>query len=143
MIAGTPHQPVYGGWAFTLARGQECLDKWNLIPEDVDVLVTHGPPLGFGDLTCTGVRAGCVELLHSVQRRIRPKYHVYGHIHEGQPGEAQLSPRPSWTFSVSGYGVRSDGKILFINASTCDINYIPRNPPVVFDVSLPAGQSRT
>jgi len=123
-VYGTPHQPEYGGWAFNLARGQQCLNKWNLIPEGVDVLITHGPPLGFGDLTCTGVRAGCVELLHSVQRRIKPKYHVYGHIHEG-------------------YGVRSDGKILFINASTCDINYIPSNPPVVFDVSLPPGHSRT
>ena len=31
----------------------------------------------------TKVRAGCVELLNSVQKRIKPKYHVYGHIHEG------------------------------------------------------------
>ena len=52
-----------------------------------------------------------------------------------EPGETLLS--------VPGYGVRSDGKILFINASTCDINYIPSNPPVVFDVSLPPGHSRT
>jgi len=123
-IYGTPHQPEYGGWAFNLVRGQQCLNKWNLIPEDVDVLVTHSPPLGFGDLTSTGVRAGCVELLHSVQRRIKPKYHVYGHIHEG-------------------YGVRSDGKILFINASTCDINYRPCNPAIVFDVSLPPGHCRS
>ena len=43
---------------------------------------------------------------------------------------------------VEGYGVRSDGKILFINASTCDINYLPCNPPVVFDVPLPEGQFR-
>jgi len=123
-VYGTPHQPMYGGWAFNLVRGEACLEKWNLIPDDVDVLITHSPPLGFGDLTSTGVRAGCVELLHSVQRRIKPKYHVYGHIHEG-------------------YGVRSDGKILFINASTCDINYSPCNPAVVFDVSLPPGHSRS
>ena len=32
---------------------------------------------------------------------------------------------------MSGYGVRSDGKILFINASTCDINYRPCNPAIV------------
>ena len=44
--------------------------------------------------------------------------------------------------SVSGYGVRSDGKILFINASTCDINYRPCNPAIVFDVSLPPGHCR-
>ena len=54
-----------------------------MIPDDTDVLITHSPPLGFGDLCSTGARAGCVELLHSVQQRIKPKYHVYGHIHEG------------------------------------------------------------
>ena len=43
---------------------------------------------------------------------------------------------------VKGYGVRSDGKILFINASTCDINYLPCNPAIVFDVSIPNGHSR-
>ena len=41
-----------------------------------------------------------------------------------------------------GYGVRSDGKILFINASTCDINYLPCNPAVVFDVGIPEGHTR-
>jgi Icc-related predicted phosphoesterase len=92
--------------------------KWNKIPDDTDILVTHTPPVGHGDLCCTGVRAGCVELLTTVQQRVQPKYHVFGHIHEG-------------------YGISSDGKIIYINASTCDINYYPRNPPVVFDVALP------
>jgi hypothetical protein len=36
-----------------------------------------------------------------------------------------------------GYGISSDGRIIYINASTCDINYFPANPPVVFDVTLP------
>lgn len=57
--------------------------KWNAIPDDTDILVTHTPPVGHGDLCCTGVRAGCVELLSTVQKRVRPKYHVFGHIHEG------------------------------------------------------------
>lgn len=76
-------QPEYGGWAFNIPRGQPCLDKWNQIPDDVDILVTHSPPLGHGDHCCSGVRAGCVELLSSVQNRIKPKYHVFGHVHEG------------------------------------------------------------
>ncbi len=54
------------------------------IPEGTDILVTHTPPVGFGDLCCTGVRAGCVELLNTVQQRVRPLYHLYGHIHEGE-----------------------------------------------------------
>jgi Icc-related predicted phosphoesterase len=122
-IYGTPWQPEFGGWAFNLQRGEECLSKWNLIPNDTDILITHTPPLGYGDLVCSGVRAGCAELLSTVQQRVKPKYHVFGHIHEG-------------------YGVFSDGKIIYINASTCDINYIPKNLPIVFDVPLPEGQCK-
>lgn len=102
------------------------------------MLVTHTPPLGHGDLVCSGVRAGCVELLHTVQNRVKPKYHIYGHIHEGiNGGKVKL-----WNcklFHFIGYGVTSDGKIIFINASTCDINYIPNNLPVVFDIPLKEG----
>lgn len=76
-------QPEFGGWAFNLERGQSCQDKWDLIPSDVDILVTHGPPIGHGDLCRGGGRAGCVQLLQTVQERVRPKYHVFGHIHEG------------------------------------------------------------
>ncbi|XKL69228.1 hypothetical protein PGB90_006997 [Kerria lacca] len=123
-IYGTPWQPEFCKWAFNLPRGQECLEKWNLIPDDIDILVTHTPPLGFGDLCCTGVRAGCTELLTTVQKRVMPKYHIFGHVHEG-------------------YGVFSDGKIIFINASTCNINYLPVNPPIVFDIPLRPGKIKT
>lgn len=41
-------QPWFYGWGFNLPRGQALLEKWNLIPEGVDVLITHGPPLGKG-----------------------------------------------------------------------------------------------
>jgi Icc-related predicted phosphoesterase len=54
-----------------------------MIPDDTDILITHTPPIGHGDLCCSGVRAGCVELLSTVQNRVKPKYHVFGHIHEG------------------------------------------------------------
>ena len=40
---------------------------------------------GHGDLCLFGKRhAGCVELLHKIQQRVKPKYHVFGHIHEGR-----------------------------------------------------------
>ena len=98
IFQGTPWQPEFGGWAFNLKRGEECVKKWNLIPEDTDVLITHGPPLGFGDLCSTGIRAGCVDLLQSVQNRVKPKYHVYGHIHEGSNELVSMS-------SVWGMGI--------------------------------------
>ncbi|KAF4532099.1 hypothetical protein B566_EDAN006193 [Ephemera danica] len=71
-IYGTPWQPEFCKWAFNLPRGRPCLDKWKLIPTDTDVLVTHTPPVGHGDFCCSGVRAGCVDLLKEVQSRIRP-----------------------------------------------------------------------
>lgn len=117
-IYGTPWQPEFCNWAFNLPRGEACINVWNRIPNNVDILITHTPPVGHGDLCCSGVRAGCVDLLTTVQKRVKPKYHVFGHIHEG-------------------YGITSDGNIIYVNASTCDINYKPNNPPIVFDISLP------
>lgn len=129
-------QPEFGCWAFNLSRGEECLSKWNQIPAGIDVLITHTPPLGHGDLVCSGVRAGCTELLSTVQHRVQPKYHVFGHIHEGIYIIVNTLCK-YYNTVFPGYGVTSDGKIIFINASTCDINYIPNNPPVVFDIPLP------
>ena len=77
-------QPEFGGWAFNLQRGKPCHEKWVKIPEGVDILITHGPPIGHGDLCRNGLRAGCVDLLREVQERVRPKYHLFGHIHEGK-----------------------------------------------------------
>lgn len=114
---GTPHQPEFHRWAFNLKRGQEILDKWNLIPTDTDILITHTPPIGFNDLCYSGVRAGCVELLSTIQKRVKPMYNVFGHVHES-------------------YGVSSDGKVVYINASTCNIEYLPNNPPIVFDCTI-------
>lgn len=114
---GTPHQPEFHRWAFNLKRGQEILDKWNLIPADTDILITHTPPIGFNDLCYSGVRAGCVELLSTIQKRVKPIYNIFGHIHES-------------------YGLSSDGKVIYINASTCNIEYLPNNPPIVFDCTI-------
>ncbi|CAG0920542.1 unnamed protein product [Notodromas monacha] len=116
-------RPDFCGWAFNLPRGQALLDKWNKIPEGIDILLSHTPPVGHGDHTITGIRAGCVELLNSVQKRIRPRYHVFGHIHEG-------------------YGITSDGTTIFINASTCNTGYKPHNLPIVFDIPLPRGHTK-
>ncbi|XP_071491077.1 metallophosphoesterase MPPED2-like [Diadema antillarum] len=117
-IYGSPWQPVFCDWGFNLPRGQALLNKWNKIPEGVDILVTHGPPLGHGDVTRDATRVGCVELLSTIQRRVRPKYHVFGHIHEG-------------------YGMTTDGHTVFVNASICDVRYRPNNKPIVFDLPTP------
>ncbi|VEN37987.1 unnamed protein product [Callosobruchus maculatus] len=122
-IYGSPWIPERPNGAFSLKRGNELLSKWNKIPTDTDILVTHTPPVGHGDLTLSGVRAGCVELLNTVRMRVRPKYHIFGHIHEG-------------------YGVTNDGEISFINASTCDRTYNAVNLPIVFDMPLKDGYQK-
>jgi len=118
-IWGSPYQPEFFDWAYNLLRGEPCREAWSKIPTDCDVLVTHGPPLGQGDLLHpSGRRAGCLDLLTEVQNRVKPKYHVFGHIHEG-------------------YGVTTDSKTVYVNASTCNHSYSPINPPIVFDLPIP------
>lgn len=116
-----------------MKRGEELLQKWNLIPEDTDILVTHTPPIGHGDLVCSNIRAGCVDLLNVVQQRIKPKYHVFGHIHEGN-GIRYSNSIYNTRIPFVDYGVSTDGKIIYVNGSICDINYMPNNLPIVFDV---------
>uniref|UniRef100_A0A8C5Q9D6 Metallophosphoesterase MPPED2 n=1 Tax=Leptobrachium leishanense TaxID=445787 RepID=A0A8C5Q9D6_9ANUR len=118
-IYGAPWTPWFNGWGFNLPRGQSLLDKWNLIPEGIDILMTHGPPLGFRDWVPKELqRVGCVELLNTVQRRVRPKLHVFGGIHEG-------------------YGIMTDGYTTYVNASTCTVSFQPTNPPIIFDLPNP------
>lgn len=113
-IYGSPWQPWFYDWAFNLQRGKELADKWALIPEDTDILLTHGPPWGIGDMTSRGERAGCEDLLERVQK-IEPKYHCFGHIHEDS-GQWEI------------------GKTTFINASICDLAYNPTNPFFTFEL---------
>ena len=89
-IWGSPWQPWFHDWAYNARRGPEIDAKWRLIPEGLDVLVTHGPPYGFGDMVHDGERAGCEDLLRHLAR-VKPRLHLFGHIHEDR-GEWQLGP---------------------------------------------------
>ena len=117
-VWGSPWQPEFCEWAFNLPRGEPCRAKWRLIPDETDVLLTHGPPLGHGDLCSSGHRAGCVDLLDEIQSRVKPAVHAFGHIHEGA-------------------GVTTDGATLYVNASTCNLRYRPVNSAIVLDVLPP------
>jgi Icc-related predicted phosphoesterase len=111
---GSPWQPFFCNWAFNLPRGAPLAQVWAKIPEDSDVLITHGPPYGILDQVPSGEHVGCEELLKALQR-IRPKVHVFGHIHES-------------------YGMLKQDGTVFINASICDGRYRPINAPIVLDI---------
>lgn len=81
-IYGTPWVPQYRDMAFSIPRGQALKSKWDLIPDDTDILVTHAPPLGIGDTNGKGEKSGCLDLLQTVRQRVQPKFHIFGHIHE-------------------------------------------------------------
>lgn len=80
---GSPWQPRFCDWAFNVDRGAAIRRYWDAIPDDVDVLITHGPPHGYGDIVPSGERVGCVDLADAVARTT-PRYHVFGHIHCGR-----------------------------------------------------------
>jgi Icc-related predicted phosphoesterase len=80
---GSPWQPVFGNWAFN-ARPESLTAKFSAIPEDVDVLVTHGPPFGIGDAVAPDAHVGSKELSDRVAQLTSLKLHVFGHIHEGR-----------------------------------------------------------
>ena len=113
---GSPWQPWFLDWAFNLPRGEALRQKWQLIPEGIDVLVTHGPPHGILDRTFGGDEAGCEELRNEMQR-IKPRLHVFGHIHEG-------------------YGWLRRGPTLHVNAASCTFAYEPINRAIVVDLPL-------
>ena len=81
-IYGAPWQPLFNDRAcdaFALPRGKALKEKWNMIPPDVDILVTHTPPSGILDQDGP-VSHGCSDLTAAVAA-LNPKYHIFGHIH--------------------------------------------------------------
>jgi Icc-related predicted phosphoesterase len=80
-IWGSPWTPAFCDWAFN-ATTQELREIWAQIPEDTDILISHGPPYGYGDKLENGERVGDKELLARIYE-IKPKIVVCGHIHCG------------------------------------------------------------
>lgn len=116
---GSPWQPWFMDWAFNLPRsGPRLREVWNKIPVGTDVLITHGPPYGALDQVHGGEHLGCEELKVRLAT-VRPKVHVFGHIHDS-------------------YGVARSKHTTFVNACTCTEQYQALNRPIVLD--LEAGQ---
>ncbi|CAF3653777.1 unnamed protein product [Rotaria socialis] len=113
----SPYQLEFNNWAFNLPSNSiEIKQAWSQISNDVDVLLTHGPPENIFDKNSLGLRTGCAQLLARVNI-VKPRLHVFGHIHEG-------------------YGRIDSDSTIFVNASTCDVNYQPTQGPIVIDLEL-------
>lgn len=114
-IWGSPWTPRFLLWYFMKERGEDIKQKWDLIPEDTDILITHGPPNGIRDKVkdkwAKHIRgAGCEELRIAIDR-IKPMIHIFGHVHEE-------------------YGIEKIGPTLFMNAAHMNEHYEPVNQPI-------------
>jgi len=96
-IWGSPITSLYGG-AFGRSSPKDRALLYATIPDDVNILVTHGPPYGVLDRSPGGLHhAGCPELREAVAR-LKPKLHLFGHIH-------------------GAHGIENMGDTLFVNAA--------------------------
>ena len=117
---GSPWQPEFFNWAFNLPRGRKLEEKWEMIPHDTDVLITHGPPMNILDYTARDMwNVGCLHLYDRVIQ-VKPKLHVFGHIHEG-------------------YGIKEHEGITFVNASSATLRYEIKNKPIEIEYSNEKG----
>jgi Icc-related predicted phosphoesterase len=119
-IWGSPWTKTFPGMnpnckAFTVDTEEELAEKWALIPEDVDILITHSPPHGTFDQTEDLELAGSTSLLKRVCE-VKPSLHVFGHIHEEGGRQCKIPWLPRTTICV--------------NASHVNEHYQPVNKPI-------------
>ena len=117
---GSSWQPEFANWAFNLPRGQPLAEKWALIPDDVEVLITHGPPYGILDLVSRNlpapISAGCEELAKRLPALKNLCTSIFGHLHENAGTDVQNG-------------------ILFVNAAQLNDYHDIVFKPIVIDVS--------
>jgi Icc-related predicted phosphoesterase len=128
-IYGSAYTPYFHNWAFNAGRTiTEAAhyrkpfigDIWAKIPNDTNILVTHGPVYGildeltYVDGTSKGQFVGCVELEKRIKDLKELDIHVCGHIH-------------------LAYGQRHIDGISYYNVSNCDDMYIPTNPITIIE----------
>lgn len=116
-IWGSPWQLRFFDWAFNLDE-PELAAKYAKIPGDVDVIVSHGPPLGAGDLSSRGKPLGSPSLTAAIER-IRPKLLVAGHIHPA-------------------YGIYNLDATTVVNAALVDDQYRMTRKPIIIDLAVDA-----
>lgn len=119
---GSPVTPEFFSWHFNRKRGEDIRRHWDMIPNDTDVLITHGPAYGILDNVHPSMlgperdeHQGCKDLADALER-VMPKVHCFGHIHNGYGTMGMWKGKP---FAVS------------INASICGENYKPTNLPFI------------
>ncbi|KAK0513521.1 hypothetical protein JMJ35_004507 [Cladonia borealis] len=168
----SPYTPAFGNWAFAYKHNEDRFNSpqqtangitsiaTDPIPDDIDIVMTHGPPRGILDW-CPQGNVGCSNLVQAV-RRVKPLMHCFGHIHEGHGVEAvdwkkkqqSVAERPPRKNEVIRRFFENDpienpypqpfvwkdgrgGRTLAVNASIMTRDYKPENAPWLISLNLP------
>lgn len=116
---GAAWQPEFCNWAFNVPRGAASAANWAKIPDDTNVLITHGPPYGTLDLIHTGglslESVGCEALTERIKTLPQLAVHIFGHIHDS-------------------HGSVVKDNVAYVNASFLNDSYMPAYAPIVIEL---------
>jgi Icc-related predicted phosphoesterase len=120
-VYGSPRTPRFGHWAFMYDQKNEDA-VWAPVPEKLHVLVTHGPAFTVLDQTASGKNVGCFGLAKRLEE-VRPRFHVFGHIHED--GGREATETYGKAFNVAWlddrYNARPGGLVRTFDVNTLDL----------------------
>ncbi len=98
MIYASPMTPLYGG-AFGRSSPADCKRNWAKVPDDINVLICHGPPYGILDRSPgQQEHQGDPELLARCKELPDLRLVCFGHVH-------------------GGYGMEERDGVLYVNAA--------------------------
>ncbi|KAL1306500.1 hypothetical protein AAFC00_005195 [Neodothiora populina] len=160
-IYASPYQPRFGDWAFGYDRSE---DKFTDIPDNVDIVMTHGPPRGVLDRVKSRERPGedehlgCDALLRAIDRT-KPLLHCFGHIHDGYGAQSKQWEDQKANATASKGGDRghiirvmqaglgsaheasqdslTTNSTLMVNAAIMNGQNAPENDPWLVTIGLP------
>lgn len=112
-IWGEPRTPEFMNWAFNVPR-LKMKEVWEKVPDDIDILVSHGPPLHCLDMTPRGEPVGCAFQRTMIIKHPTLKMVVCGHIHEA-------------------YGHEKLGDVDVYNVAVLDLHATRTKHPVYLD----------
>jgi len=120
---GSPWVTGLNAWAFNTDKQKEYFSS---IPEGLDMLITHSPPRIAGididaslDDICHGgsrFHWGSFALTTEIEIK-KPNYCIFGHIHTGLHAPVKYNDTT------------------LINVSYLNEQYVPKFPPIIFDIN--------
>lgn len=118
---GSPVQPEFYDWSFNRQRGAQIAAHWALIPDDTQVLITHGPAYGHLDAVVRRdglIPQGCEQLRKTIDHRLKNlQAHIFGHLHY-QGGQRYEKDR-----------------VIYVNAALVDERYAMTRDPQVIEIA--------